>query len=134
MSADLECADISLPVEKMSLNFPNEKNYIQRNYECLQMNQICSDKFHTSLEILQTHLQTAANFCLTKPEIDNAKYQVVKHSILSDIVFLETIIPLLDVLIKSQEIEQKNLEFTNNKIESKIKETGIAISQIIESK
>ena len=134
MRAEIESPDLPLPVEKLSLNFPNEKNYIQRNYEFFQTGQIGNDKYHMALEILQTHLQTVAHFCLTKPQIDNPKYQIVHDSKGSDIFFLESVIPLINSLLKSQENEKDNIDAKRNLIETKITETGDAISQIVESK
>lgn len=96
--------NLQIPVLKNTLNFPNETNYILRNYSLFEIQKISQSEIGVACDIIQKHLENTYYFILNRQRIESS---IIKNSIK---YFEEELKFILNIknLIKNLEIHQQD--------------------------
>lgn len=117
MNNDSDLCDTLLPITKLSLGFPNEKNFIQRQFELFQMNEIAFDKYHIALSILLDKLDLIIKFANKIPKLIEELNNRFINDNQRDIQYFSKIECFYDDIISNKKKENEIIQKCENLIQ-----------------
>ena len=97
-------------LSKLPMNFPNPSNYLIRNYDLFNIEEIASNKFHLAFDILQSHLGYLIETWNQKTTNESLIFNQILYQLREEENdFLNQLITLIEILISEQNDENELL-------------------------